>query len=157
MQTSVSMNMPRARAGQLAHAFKSEDIRTMLAEGAVPFGHGVVEGTATRQGKVPSADTQVFAGFAALTQALESRTGSSAPGYADDEALNVCNWGAVWCQCTDTNLPSVNGSVYVVVGTGNAGKLTSSASGNINISTKVVVREVDSDLKLALVEFRERV
>lgn len=157
MQTTVSMNMVRARAGQLAHAFKSEDIRTMLAEGAVGFGLGVVEGTTTRQGKVPSADTQVFAGFAALTQALESRTGSSAPGYADDEALNVCNWGAIWVVTTDTNLPTVNGNCYVVVGTGNAGKLTNSASGNINISTKVVVREVDSDNKLALVEFRERV
>ncbi len=157
MQTSVSMNTNRARAGLPAFAFNAQDFRSMLAEGAVPFGRAVGEGTSTRQAKVPSADTQVFAGFAAMTQAIESKPGSDPAGYADKETVNVLNFGPIWCVCTDTNLPAVNGTVAIKVGTSDAGKLTSVTASNINITTKVVVREVDTVNKLALVEFREKV
>lgn len=157
MQTAVTMDPVRARAGQAAHAFGPESLRSMAAEGAVAFGLAVVEGTTVLQGKVPSADTQVFAGFAAQTQAIESTTGSVAPGYADDQAMSVMNFGAIWVKTMDTNLPSVNGTVCIKVGTSDAGKLTSTTTSNINITTKIVVREVDTTNKLALVEFREKV
>jgi hypothetical protein len=157
MQTTVEMNTKRARAGLIAYAFNATDVRTMAAEGAVPFGHVVVEGTSTRQGKLPATSGDVVAGICALTQAIESRVGTAAESYPDEKDINVVNFGSVWAVCTDTNLPTVNGSVYAVVGTAAAGKLTSSSSGNINLTTKLVVREVDTVNKLALVEFREKV
>lgn len=155
MQTSVSMNPNRARAGLAAFAFNAQDVRSMLAEGAVPFGRVVVEGTSTRQGKVPSADTQVVAGISMLTQAIESPADGLAPGYSNKQAMNVMNFGPIWVQTMDTNLPTAT-AIYAKVGTSDAGKLTLTSSGNINLSAKLVLRELDTENKLALVEFREK-
>lgn len=156
MQTAVEMSMKRARAGLCAYAFNAADVCTMAAEGAVPFGRAVVDGTASPQGKVPATSGDNFRGISMLTQAIESTVGSDPAGYPDEKDMNVMNFGAIWVQTLDTNLPTAS-AIYAKVGTSDAGKLTQTSSGNINLSTKLVLRELDTVNKLALVEFREKV
>lgn len=156
MQSAVEMSMKRARAGLIATAFNAADVTTMAAEGAVPFGRVVVDGTIAPQGKLPASSGDKFRGIAALTQAIESTTGTADPGYPTKKDMNVLNFGAIWVQTMDTNLPTAS-AIYAKVGTSDAGKLTLTSSGNIDLGAKLVLREVDSVNKLALVEFREKV
>lgn len=157
MQTAVEMSMKRARAGLAASAFNAADIITMAAEGAVPFGRVVVDGTIPPQGKVPANSSDVFRGISVLTHAIESKQGTDPAGYPDEKDMNVMNFGAIWVQTMDTNLPTAS-AIYAKVGGGDdAGKLTLSSSGNIDLGAKLVLREVDIVNKLALVEFREKV
>lgn len=156
MQTAVEMSMKRARAGLAATAFNASDVTTMAAEGAVPFGRVVVDGTIAPQGKLPASNSDVFRGISVLTHAIESKQGTDPAGYPDEKDMNVMNFGAIWVQTMDTNLPTAS-AIYAKVGTSDAGKLTLSSSGNIDLGAKLVLREVDTVNKLALVEFREKV
>ncbi len=92
--------------GQLIEGMKADsgfdDIRSGLAEGIVPFGRFVSEGTdLDRQVQLPSGATDItdkkkVRGVAVSTHAIESELGGSAvPSYKDKDAVSYMREGRI--------------------------------------------------------------
>ena len=129
MQTSISMKMDTARAGQDAEA-STRRVRTLAAEGGrIPFGYGIVPGTnKEKQGKLPTSNVQKFAGVAMLTHAIESASGTDVPGYAEKDAMNVMVEGAVWVVLEPSSTAAADDTLYLVPSGANAGRFSKNAN-----------------------------
>lgn len=143
-QTSVKMRQDKACAGLLSDA-QPNKVRTLAAEaGRIPFGYGVVLGTdKTEQCKLPTANTQKFAGVAVATLATESVAGSTAPGYAQYDAVNVLVEGAIWVVLKAADAAAVEDALYMLPSGGDAGKFTVVSTSNI--ATPLKVRRIYND------------
>lgn len=145
----MSMRMDKARAGMISDA-SPKRIRSMAAEGGlIPFGYGVVTGTdAFAQGKVPTANTQKFAGVAALTLAMESTYGGTdLPGYQAKDPMDVMTEGAIWVVLEPSSTAAANDPLYLVSQGSNAGRFSKNANDGAGtpvnyISTPLVVLRV---------------
>lgn len=149
--------LDRAQAGQKADA-GFDHVESFAAEGAVPFGYGVVAGTADNQVAVASADDETFMGVAIFTHAVEQGIDESASKgeqystgaeYRDGDAVNVLRRGRVYVTVTDD--VSAGDTAYVdVTTTGEEGQFTNDSTDNL--ATGGVFRTSADSGELAVVE-----
>jgi len=148
-QTDYNYDSPVAFAGMKADS-GFDRVESALAEGAIPFGHGVIRGTEDDQVKNSDA-VALFQGISLHKHKEPSGIGLEDAAYKDTDSVSVMTQGAVWCPIEDSNAPSVDDDVYINVAIGGAelGKVTDVSAGNI--ATGGVFKQIDSVNKLALV------
>jgi hypothetical protein len=105
-----------------------DQVDSYAAEGVVPFGRGVVQGTADNQCKLAVA-AGTFLGVALHTHTVEND--GSALGYADEDAVSVGVLSRAYVEAVGEVNKEADAYVVVAVGA-NQGKFTeSSAGGNL--------------------------
>ena len=128
-----------AQAGQKV-GLDFDHVESYAAEGAVPFGVGVVLGTdPEKQVAVASADTESFAGISVFTHKQEQGIDqgasmgaqySTGAEYRDTDTVNVLRRGRVWVEVTAE--VEAGDDAYVDVTTdGEEGKFTDEATDNL--------------------------
>lgn len=131
-QTSYNIEQSEAFAGLKVDS-RFDTVESHLAEGAIDFGLGVVAGTdATRQVKVPAADTEVFRGLT-VHRHVEKKQGTGVAQYEDKTTVDVLRKGIVWCVVEPTVASlSEDDDVYINVAVAaHRGKVTEVSTGNI--------------------------
>ena len=133
---TYGFELDAAQAGQKVD-LATDIVDSFKAEGAVPFGRGVVQGTADDQCKLPTADTNYPLGVAIFTHAIEQALAGGAE-YADKDMVSVVSFGRVWMD--GQGKWDKNDTAYVVVsasaslnGTITADTTLSGATGFIEI------------------------
>lgn len=131
--------LDRAQAGQKA-GLDFDHVESFAAEGAVPFGHGLVLGTdPEKQVAVASADTETFAGVSVFTHKQEQgfdqsvslgNQSSTGAEYRDTDTVNTLRRGRVWVEVTAE--VAAGDAAYVDVNTeGEEGKFTDVEGDNL--------------------------
>lgn len=122
--TTYGSTMAPAQAGQKA-GLDFDHVESRAAEGAVPFGSGVVFGTdPEKQVAVPADAAGEFAGIALFTHAIP------AVEYRDTDTVNVLRRGRVWVEAT-AEVAAGDAALVDVLTEGEEGKFTNVAAGNI--------------------------
>lgn len=125
-QLTYSQTMAVAMAGMKGDA-SDDQVDSGAAEGAVGFGLAVVRGTdASKQVKVPAADSGVFRGVALQTHMAQTIAGVAQ--YADKDAVGYMRKGRVWVPVVDA--VAVDAAAYFLWDTADAGKFSDDSSGN---------------------------
>lgn len=122
-------------AGQKADS-GFDDVMSLLAEGAVPFGRFVTAGTdLDRQGQLPDAaaditNVKAVRGIAIQSHAIESEyLGSNPAQYKDQDAMSVMKKGRVAVNVEEAVTPA--DAVFVrYAGAGNAGEFRTDDPGS---------------------------
>lgn len=147
-QTSYSINIPPAVAGQLVDAGRDKYSESFLNEtvAGLGFGLAVVRGASAQGCKIPTAAGQVFIGVSLKTDAvMPSNSGNV--GYPYQRAVNVLRKGRVWVLTSGTVAEGENAYFNVVTGQfGGAGSQTETGTyladggntGNFTCSAVVV-------------------
>ncbi len=160
-QTEASdygFRLDTAQAGQKA-GLDFDHVESYAAEGAVPFGVGVVLGTdPAKQVAVAAADTDSFAGVSVFTHRQEQGIDqgasmgaqySTGAEYRDTDAVNTLRRGRVWVEVTAE--VAAGEDAYVDVETsGEEGKFTNVSTSNL--ATGGVFRTGADVGELAIVE-----
>jgi len=137
-QLSYNIDQPEAFAGLKADA-GFDRVESFLAEGAIGFGLGLIEGTDERQVKIPTSTGSTVRGIS-LHQQVE-QTESGVAEYLDEEAVSVIRQGVVWMrqETSDVGTLVVDDAVYINVAIGGVqqGRVTSVSTGNDLIPTAV--------------------
>lgn len=125
------LNLDRGQAGQKAES-ALDDVDSFAAEGAVPFGVGVVRGTADHQCAVASAATDEFVGVALFAHV--QRQGLAGDGeiaqYEDTDPVSVLRRGPVRVEVTAA--VAAGDTAHVDVATvGEEGKFTNVETANL--------------------------
>jgi len=137
---NYGFSLDAAQAGQLA-GMDYDHIESFAAEGAIPFGRGVIFGTdATKQVAVPADATGTFAGIAVFTHSQEQGLDETAnlgqeyttgAEYRDTDTVNVLRRGRVYGELTEDGV-TAGETAYVDVSTsGEEGKFTSVSTDNL--------------------------
>lgn len=95
VQTSYSINMPRAKQGLIAWDFGTADLTTVIAQGVIPFGNAVIKGNAERTGIVGSAD---ILGFAACSILNIYQIDNNVEAYGPTEPVALVRSGYIWIK-----------------------------------------------------------
>lgn len=146
-----------AQAGQKVDA-AADFIESFAAEGNVPFGYGVVAGTADNQVAVAAADTDSFVGVSVFTHAVpqgidltaaEGEQYTTGAEYRDGDAVNVARKGRVYVEVT-ANVTAGEAAYVDVTTTDEEGKFTNVSTDNL--ATGGVFRTDASTGDLAVIE-----
>jgi hypothetical protein len=161
---SYGYSLDVAQAGQLA-GLDYGHIESFAAEGAVPFGRGVIFGTdATKQVAVPADATGTFAGIAAAfthaqqqgidSTATEGGLYSTGTEYSDTDTVNVVRRNRVYVELTADGVTAGETAYVDVTTAGEEGKFTNAADDgtNNNLQTGGVFRTGGDTGDLAIVE-----
>ena len=160
-QTDASdygFRLDTAQAGQKV-GLDFDHVESFAAEGAVPFGVGVVAGTdAAKQVAVASADTETFMGVSVFTHRQEQGIDqgasmgaqySTGAEYRDKDTVNVLRRGRVWVEVT-AEVDAGDDAYVDVTSDGEEGKFTDVATDNL--ATGGVFRTGADVGELAIVE-----
>ena len=155
--------LDRAQAGQKA-GLDFDHVESFAAEGAVPFGHGLVLGTdPEKQVAVASADTETFAGVSVFTHKQEQgfdqsvslgNQSSTGAEYRDTDTVNTLRRGRVWVEVT-AEVDAGDAAFVDVVSEGEEGKFTNAADDGDttdNLATGGVFRTGGDVGELAILE-----
>lgn len=125
MQTSYSMNMPRAIAGTLYDlSFHRVDSYVVDTGNTVYPGMGVVAGTdVEKQVKLPTATTTTIKGIALLQAKEQAADGTVA--YAAKDSVPVLDKGRAWVPVTGA--VTADAQAYLVFSGADAGKWAAAA------------------------------
>lgn len=127
--TGYGFALGKAVKGQKADLM-NDQVDSYLAEGAVPFGAAVVQGTGDRQGAVAAADDDVFLGVAIHTHTVVND--GEADGYADKDAVSVVTYGRVWVEADGAVAKEADAYVLIDGAPGDVGvKFTATATDNL--------------------------
>lgn len=139
-EASYGFSLDVAQAGQFA-GLDFDHVESRAAEGAIPFGHGVIFGTdAEKQVAVPADDTGTFAGVAAFTHAKEQGIDATATEgglystgteYSDKDAVNVMRRGRIYVELTEDGVTAGETAYVDVTTSGEEGKFTSVSTDNL--------------------------
>ena len=91
---TYGFELDAAQAGQKVD-LATDIVDSFKAEGAVPFGRAVVQGTADDQCKLPNSSEDYVLGVAIFTHAIEQALAGGAE-YADKDMVSVASFGRVW-------------------------------------------------------------
>jgi hypothetical protein len=117
-----------AQAGQKVD-MATDIVDSFAAEGAIPYGRGVIRGTADNQCTLADDATEEFLGVSLFTHANEQALAGGAQ-YADKDAVSVLSFGRVWMDVIDTF--EAGAPAYIIVTAGaNRGKATVDDSGTL--------------------------
>lgn len=153
MQSSISNDMAKARAGMIAYPIRDARVQTYACEGVVPFGYCVVKGTTPKQCKKAATAADVFYGIAQMTLAINETSNVGSAAYSDKDAANILKFGEIWVPYSGTSpVPGLPVFIDVVVA---PGKVTATSAANIAAPLKCV--EVDSATGLCLVEITSQI
>lgn len=153
-QTSYQIDFNEAFAGMKGDMV-FDQVDSFVAEGSdIPFGRGVRPGTdPERQVRLADVAT-TFAGIALHEHKEQSSAGVQDAAYKATDAVSVLRKGKVWMEqeTSDIGTLAVGDPAHINVAIGGAelGKVTSVAAANI--PTGGIVRKINTDLNLALVE-----
>lgn len=126
-----------AQAGQMVDT-RTRVVETFAAEGTIPFGRIVVEGTdPERQVKLISDAGDNIAGVALFDHTRENALLTNLAEYADGDAVGVVRRGQVWVEAAAA-VTTCGVAAYAVATGSNAGKVTPTASGAAAIPTGVL-------------------
>jgi len=141
-QTVYQNDFDLLRAGDVALGSGKQDSVSMLAEVAIEFGLGVVRGASPEiQVKVPTADTQIFAGVAGFIQNEDGV-------YAIDDTVKVYTSGRISVPVPSAVTVIAGETAYVVASGGDAGKFTNVALDNIAISGTFISAKKNDNLAI---------
>ena len=148
-QLNYNLYMAEKHIGMISDA-RPHLIETKAAEGVVPFGYGIVEGTdPLTQVKVPAVTGKVFRGIAVSTWAQEQNALGDGE-YVEKDAVNVLRQGEIWVE-VNANVV-VDDPVFIVYGAGaDAGKFRNDDTSADAVPTGVFKSTANSG-ELALVE-----
>ena len=117
-----------AQAGQKVDMM-FDTVGSYAAEGVVPFGVGLIQGTADDQAKVADSAAGAFLGVSLFTHAKEQSLAGVAE-YADTDAISVLEEGRVWMETVGAF--TKNAPVYIIVAAGaTQGQATATATANL--------------------------
>lgn len=140
-QTSdqYGQELPRGQAGQLAEAGFIKQVDSFAAEGAVPFGAGVVRGTADDQCMVVAADSDEFVGVALFTHVQrQGLPGSDDEAeYEDADTVSVLSKGRALVEVVAAVDAGATAYVNVAIGA-SIGKFTGVATDNLATGGKFI-------------------
>ncbi|MNS39595.1 hypothetical protein D3C72_718820 [compost metagenome] len=141
MQSAYSTNMDAGFEGQVAD-LTNHDALTYAAEGAIPFGRGVVEGTTPKQVKLPGAASTAaqFRGVTLHSHAVEQDADGVAQ-YRDKRATSVMTRGRVLVKVEQNVVPG--DAVYLRIAANGAG----TAAGQFR-------KDADTDKAVAITKAR---
>ena len=153
-----NFTLDKAQAGQKA-GLDFDHVESFAAEGAVPFGRGVVHGTnPEKQVTVPEDATGVFAGVSVFTHSREQTLNQDASmgaqfsggaQYRDTDTVSTLRKGRIYVLVTEAVEPGED--AYVDVTTeGEEGKFTNVDADNL--ATGGVFRSAADEGELAIVE-----
>ena len=150
--------LDKAQAGQKA-GLDFDHVESFAAEGAVPFGRGVVHGTnPEKQVAVPADDTGTFAGISVFTHSREQTLNQDATmgeqfsggaQYRDKDTVSTLRKGRIYALVTAA--VEAGEDAYVDVLTeGEEGKFTNVDTDNL--ATGGVFRSAADEGELAILE-----
>lgn len=117
-----------AQAGQKADMM-NDVVGSYAAEGVVPFGVGLIRGTADNQAKVADSAAGDFVGVALFTHTVEQALAGVAE-YADTDTVSALEFGRVYMETVGAF--TAGASAYVIVAAGaTQGQLTATATANL--------------------------
>lgn len=157
MQLTYNIDQPEAFAGLIGDSAVTRK-ESFLAEAAVGFGLGLVDGTdINRQVKVPTGTGDTVRGIS-IHQHVEQALVTGVSEYADEDAVSVMRQGTIWMrqETSDVGTLAVDDTVSINVAIGGAqlGRVTSVAAANVSIPT-AVCRKLSTDPEgngIALIE-----
>lgn len=122
--TDYSLTLTPAIAGQLGDLSEAEirSFQNAEASAEIPFGYAVVQGTGEKDALLPSADSDVFVGIVAHSQAYDPLKDLGDDGIKPDRELNIVDEGRVWVVVGEA--VDVNDRGYVVYATPPSGEAT---------------------------------
>ena len=142
--SNYGFRLDTAQAGQKA-GLDFDHVESYAAEGAVPFGHGVVLGTdPAKQVAVAAADTDTFAGISVFTHRQEQGIDqgasmgaqySTGAEYRDKDTVNVLRRGRVWVENSENGFEAHSGDTAYV----------DTENGNMTVSPNRAIIEFDAD------------
>jgi hypothetical protein len=130
MQTSYSINQAAKIAGQVM-TIAPKGVDSAIADVAIGFGLGVVQGAKANSVALPTASGDTFMGVA-LHKYVEQGypyASAAAAGYAIKDVINLGR-RVRFCGVTDGAV-TANAVAYVVSSGADAGKFTTTSSSNI--------------------------
>lgn len=131
-QTSYDINQGESYAGMKADS-RFDTVESKIAEGAIPFGIGVVAGTdAERQVKTAALSTDTFRGVSVHEHVEKDASGNAQ--YADEKMVSVLRKGLIVVVVeTTVAAPAIDDDAYVNTAVGGAelGRFTEVSTGNI--------------------------
>jgi hypothetical protein len=142
-QTSgYDFSLTKAQVGQ-KYDLMFDQIDSFAAQGAVPFGLGLIKGTADDQAKVADSAAGVFVGAAVFTHTIEND--GTVTGYADKDTVSVMRRGRMFVEAASALV--VGAPAYVVVAAGaDQGKFTDVSTDNLGPVGKFITSGADGDL-----------
>lgn len=142
-------DMIAGQAGQRVDMTQGR-VRSFAAEGAIPFGRGVVAGTGDDQCTLPTSASDRFLGVSMFTHAAEQDATGFAQ-YLDTSTVSVETESPIWMESVATVVAGE--SAYVIVTAGDdQGKITNSATGTIGPVGKFESAGGDGDLVSVLID-----
>ena len=150
--------LDRAQAGQKA-GLDFDHVESFAAEGAVPFGHGLIFGTdPEKQVAVPTDALGDFAGVSVFTHRQEQgfdqsvslgNQSSTGAEYRDTDTVNTLRRGRVWVEVT-AEVAAGDDAYVDVTSEGEEGKFTN--AGTDNLATSGIFRTGADVGELAILE-----
>lgn len=132
LQTTYSEYIGVAYAGMIANTEPNNLISREAQAAPIPFGAACAQGTGDRQVVAVTATGQVFRGIACRDKSIElPSSGGVAEVVPVGQAVLLMVRGVIWVLAGAT--VAAGQPAYVVIGTGQAGRFTSSAAGNLAI------------------------
>ena len=156
-ESSYGFELDVAQAGQKA-GLDFDHVESFAAEGTVPFGYGVVAGTADNQVEVAGDDGDDFVGISLFCHtrpqgidqsAAKGEQFSTGAEYRDGDTVNVLRRGRVYVTVT-ANVSAGEDAYVDVLTSGEEGKFTNVSTDNL--ATGGVFRSSASTGELAVVE-----
>ena len=149
--TGYGFALDKAQPGQ-KYDLMFDQVDSYAAEGAIPFGRAVTQGTSDEQCKLAAA-AGTFLGVALFTQAVE-QTLAGVAQYVDKSTVSVGRLARAWVDAVGAVTKEADAYVITTVGA-NQGKFTASTSGTLGPVGKfitsgedeIVVVEVTSALR----------
>lgn len=110
VQTVYTKRMKQGLPGLVGWDFGSADITSVVAEGTIPFGNAVIQGTKARTGIVGSANVL---GFAVRSLMSINAINTFTDAYGDDEVVGVLRTGYIWSVNNGSGAIADGSQVYV--------------------------------------------
>lgn len=154
---TYGFELDRAQAGQQADA-GFDHVESFAAEGTVPFGYGVVAGTADNQVEVAGDDGDDFVGISLFCHtrpqgidqsAAKGEQFSTGAEYRDGDTVNVLRRGRVYVTVT-ANVSAGDDAYVDVLTSGEEGQFTNVSTDNLAING--IFRTSADSGELAVVE-----
>lgn len=101
------------------------NIITRVAEGAIPFGRAVVQGTLDNEGKIPSAGG-TFRGISCRDPTLVIAAGETVDQYQDNENAGLLTRGVMWIEVPSPVI--AGGNVFFSNTTGRLSSITEAST-----------------------------
>lgn len=123
VQLTYSRTGKKGLPGLVAWDFGPADITTVIAEGVIPFGNGVVKGTGSRSGIVGNAAGTVL-GLAVRSILSVNAINTNADAFGATEVVAIMREGYMWVLNEGTAALAEGSTVYLDA----AGKVVNSAA-----------------------------